>query len=79
MESIRVLHNIASLHFGGSQAFVMNIYNNIDREKVQFDFVVTPEERKDLYSLSAQSILGKTILHTVSGGMISLRNIRNIM
>lgn len=28
----------------------MNIYNNIDREKVQFDFVVTPEERKDLYS-----------------------------
>ena len=49
MEPIRVLHNIASLHFGGSQAFVMNIYNNIDREKVQFDFVVTPEERKDLY------------------------------
>ena len=49
MEPIRVLHNIASLHFGGSQAFVMNIYDNIDREKVQFDFIVTPEERKDLY------------------------------
>lgn len=48
-EPIRILHNIASLHFGGSQAFVMNIYNNIDRTKVQFDFVVTPEERKDLY------------------------------
>lgn len=27
----------------------MNIYNNIDREKVQFDFIVTPEDRKDLY------------------------------
>lgn len=50
MEPIRVLHNIASLHFGGSQAFVMNIYNNIDRTKVQFDFVVTPEEKIDLYS-----------------------------
>lgn len=49
MEPIRVLHNIASLHFGGSQAFVMNLYNNMDRKKVQFDFVVTPEERKDLY------------------------------
>lgn len=48
-EPIRILHNIASLHFGGSQAFVMNIYNHIDRTKVQFDFVVTPEERKDLY------------------------------
>ena len=64
----------------------MNIYNNIDREKVQFDFVVTPEERKDLYSQVEQMggrifvcPKGKTILHTVSGGMISLRNIRNIM
>lgn len=27
----------------------MNLYNNMDRKKVQFDFVVTPEERKDLY------------------------------
>lgn len=50
MEPIRVLHNIASLHFGGVQAFVMNIYNNIDRTKVQFDFIVTPEEKKGLYS-----------------------------
>ena len=50
-EPIRIVHNIASLHFGGSQAFVMNIYNNIDRKKVQFDFVVIPEERKDLYEL----------------------------
>lgn len=27
----------------------MNLYKNMDRKKVQFDFVVTPEERKDLY------------------------------
>lgn len=27
----------------------MNLYNNVDRKKVQFDFVVTPEERKGLY------------------------------
>ena len=44
---IRVLHVIASLHFGGSQAFVMNLYQNIDKSKVQFDFVVIPEEKKD--------------------------------
>lgn len=48
---IRVLHVIASLHFGGSQAFVMNLYQNIDREKIQFDFVVIPEEKKDLYEV----------------------------
>ena len=46
---VRVLHMINSLHFGGSQAFIMSIYRNIDRNKVQFDFVVTPEEEKDLY------------------------------
>lgn len=48
---IRVLHVIASLHFGGSQAFVMNLYQNIDKSKVQFDFVVIPEEKKDLYDV----------------------------
>lgn len=48
MEPIRVLHNIASLHFGGAQSFVMNVYRNIDRSKIQFDFVVTPEE-KEIY------------------------------
>ena len=51
MAPSRVIHNIASLHFGGAQTFIMNIYNNIDREKVQFDFVVIPEERKDLYEV----------------------------
>ena len=48
-EPIRVLHNIGSLHFGGSQTLIASIYKNIDREKVQFDFVVTPEERSGLY------------------------------
>lgn len=87
-EPIRIVHNIASLHFGGSQAFVMNIYNNIDRKKVQFDFVVIPEERKDLYELiesmggiylSARGIMEKIIFLTVNGGMISLWNTQNIM
>ena len=48
-DPIRIIHNIASLHFGGSQAFVMNLYNNINRDKIQFDFIVHKEERKDLY------------------------------
>lgn len=46
---VRVLHMINSLHFGGSQAFIMSVYRNIDRTRLQFDFVVTPEEEKDLY------------------------------
>ncbi len=42
---IRVLHMIASLDVGGSQTMMMNIYRKIDREKIQFDFVIDrPEE-----------------------------------
>ncbi len=37
---IRILHMISSLEMGGSQTFVMNIYRSIDREQVQFDFIV---------------------------------------
>ena len=39
-EPIRVLHMIGSLNIGGSQAMVVNLYKNIDRNKVQFDFVI---------------------------------------
>lgn len=39
-DETRILHMIGSLAIGGSQAFVMNIYRKIDREKFQFDFIV---------------------------------------
>ena len=39
MKPIRILHIIGSLHSGGMENFIMNLYRAIDREKVQFDFV----------------------------------------
>lgn len=42
---IRVLHMIASLEIGGSQSFVMNIYRNINRNQIQFDFIVDHAEQ----------------------------------
>ena len=42
---VRILHMIGSLEIGGSQTMVMNIYRKIDREKVQFDFIIDhPDE-----------------------------------
>ncbi|WP_438838456.1 glycosyltransferase [Streptococcus pluranimalium] len=41
---IRILHMIGSLNIGGSQTMVMNLYRNLNREKIQFDFIV---DRKD--------------------------------
>lgn len=43
MEEIRVLHVFRNMNLGGSQALVMNIYNKIDRKKVQFDFLVSED------------------------------------
>lgn len=37
---IRVLHILQRFEAAGVQKFLINLYNNIDREKVQFDFLV---------------------------------------
>lgn len=37
---IRVLQHFGSLNRGGLETFVMNVYRTIDRNKVQFDFLV---------------------------------------
>lgn len=37
---IRVLHIASSLDRNGTETFIMNVYRNIDRSKVQFDFLV---------------------------------------
>lgn len=42
---IRILHVIGSLNIGGSQTMIMNIYRNIDRRKIQFDFIVDHPEQ----------------------------------
>lgn len=50
---IRVLQIIRHMNVGGAETFIMNVYRNIDRNKVQFDFLVNGEgffdqEIKDL-------------------------------
>ena len=55
---IRILHMIGSLGIGGSQAFVMNIYRKIDRDKVQFDFIVDSPEY-DYYVTEIKKLGGK--------------------
>lgn len=39
-EPIRILNMFVVLDRGGAETFVMNVYRNIDRTKVQFDFMV---------------------------------------
>lgn len=39
-EPIRILHVFGNLNLGGAESRVMDLYRNIDRERVQFDFLV---------------------------------------
>lgn len=47
MEPIRVLQVVGKMHRAGMETFIMNIYRNIDRSKIQFDFITHYEEKGD--------------------------------
>lgn len=47
MEPIRVLQVVPNMHRAGLETLIMNIYRNIDRTKVQFDFLVHYTARFD--------------------------------
>lgn len=40
---IRILHVLGGLNRGGAETMVMNLYRNIDRSKIQFDFIIHTE------------------------------------
>ena len=60
MEPIRVLHVIDGMGSGGAEAFIMNLYRNIDRTKVQFDFLLRSTE--NLYNDEIESLGGRIFL-----------------
>jgi glycosyltransferase involved in cell wall biosynthesis len=45
MAPIRVLQVFTTMGRGGAEAMIMNYYRHIDREKIQFDFLVHRQER----------------------------------
>ena len=44
---IRVLHVLGTLNRGGAESRIMDLYRHIDREKVQFDFLVHSKGEDD--------------------------------
>ncbi|MGG1573183.1 glycosyltransferase family 1 protein [Fictibacillus sp. NRS-1165] len=44
---IRILHITGGMNRGGQETFIMNVYRNIDRSKIQFDFVVHSNSKYD--------------------------------
>lgn len=46
-DPVKVLHYVSVMNRGGQETFLMNLFRNIDREKVSFDFLCTQEEQGD--------------------------------
>lgn len=70
-EPIRILIVDGKLICGGVEAFLMNIYRHIDRDKVQFDFLVHYKE-KFFYDDEVEKLGGKIY-------RLTFRNDRNII
>lgn len=71
---LRVLHIIRLMNHGGAETLIMNLYRNIDRTKVQFDFVETSQEtglyEKEICELGgrvfhAPNFSGKNVLEYI--------------
>ena len=58
MDQIRVLQVVPNMHRAGLETLIMNIYRNIDREKIQFDFLVHYNQRFD-YDDEIEQLGGK--------------------
>ena len=44
---IRILHVLGRTDIGGAESFVMSIYRNINRDKIQFDFAIHTNDKCD--------------------------------
>ncbi|WP_170832746.1 glycosyltransferase [Butyrivibrio sp. INlla16] len=61
MKKIKVLHIVGAMYPGGMENFIMNIYENIDREKFCFDFAVHSMKEND-YEPRIRELGGKVFL-----------------
>lgn len=58
MKSIRVLHVFHSMNCGGAENMIMNLYRKIDKEKIQFDFLVHTQ-KKGFFDEEIQKLGGR--------------------
>ena len=82
IKQIRVLHILGTMDMGGIENFLMNIYRNIDRTKIQFDFIINDRGKEDIFENEIKKFGGKIykIPSIVDSGHYSyLKNLRNIL
>ena len=73
---IRVLHIVGKMNRAGAETMLMNLYRNIDRTQVQFDFITFTQEKGD-YNEEILALGGKIfpiIAHNPVQRMLMLRD-----
>lgn len=75
---IRVLQIVSSMDRGGLETFIMNLYRNIDRKKIQFDFLLHTEKECD-YNSEIRGLGGKIyVIPARNKGIIKNRKALNL-
>lgn len=64
---IRILHVVGAMNVGGTETMLMNIYRNIDRNRIQFDFI----------AYGPEAVFDKEIMR-MGGKVIRLSKTRSI-
>ncbi len=59
---IRILHVVSVMDVGGMESFIMNLYRHIDRNEIQFDFLVH-HKRRGVFEEEIEA-LGGHVYHT---------------
>ena len=67
-EPIRILHVLTAMNLAGTETLLMNLYRNMDRDKIQFDFAVTAT-KKCAYDDEITSLGGRIIHYPLYRGM----------
>lgn len=75
MVPYRVLHVITGMGSGGAESYIMNMYRSIDRNKIQFDFLLRSKEI--IYEDEIKK-LGGRIYYTSEYPKHALRNKREV-
>lgn len=73
---VRMIHIVGSMSPSGIGNFIMNVYRNIDRSKVQFDFIV--HEHRDVSFDEEIEALGGRLFYVTRKAVSPLKNFSEI-
>lgn len=74
----RVLQVVGAMNVGGAEQLLMNVYRNIDKTKVQFDFLTFYKEGEQGFFDDEIRELGGNIINIDKPGLNILKNIKDV-